>query len=262
MANLKSAQSNRGLRTLRLGITVGLAMLLVVVLPCGLRGVTPALADPGILADVANGDYHLQVGSSCIDAGTPIGAPAHDIKGTSRDAVPDMGAYEWTGSRVYLPLALRNHSVEARWSVNMQVNDDAGTAWNNEPRIAVDGFGNVYTVWMDYRDDPDGRCDNTSCNPYIYSSRWLERAWSSNIKGPGTVGLSLYVPGFAFAVDTSGNAYAVWVDTRNGNSDIYFSHRPTGGNWATNVKINDDIGTASQWSPRIAMDTSGNVYVV
>ncbi|MEA3397162.1 MAG: choice-of-anchor Q domain-containing protein, partial [Chloroflexota bacterium] len=64
-------------------------------------------ADPRFV-DAANGDYHLDVGSSCIDKGTPVGAPTHDIEGTPRDSAPDMGAYEWTGFRIFLPLVLRN----------------------------------------------------------------------------------------------------------------------------------------------------------
>ncbi len=58
--------------------------------------------------DAAGGDYHLGVGSPCTDKGTPVGAPLTDIEGTPRDAVPDMGAYEWTGFRIFLPLTLRN----------------------------------------------------------------------------------------------------------------------------------------------------------
>ena len=54
------------------------------------------------------GDYHLGVGSPCIDKGTSVGAPVTDIEGTPRDAAPDMGAYEWTGFRIFLPLTLRN----------------------------------------------------------------------------------------------------------------------------------------------------------
>jgi hypothetical protein len=62
-------------------------------------------ADPRFLGA---GDYHLRVGSPCIDKGTPTGAPATDIEGHPRDALPDMGAYEWKGFRIYLPLTLRN----------------------------------------------------------------------------------------------------------------------------------------------------------
>jgi hypothetical protein len=64
-------------------------------------------ADP-LFLDAANGDYDLQAESPCIDAGTPVGAPAHDIKGTARDATPDMGAYEWTGFRIFLPLTVKD----------------------------------------------------------------------------------------------------------------------------------------------------------
>jgi hypothetical protein len=57
---------------------------------------------------VAIGDYHLGLRSPCRDAGTPDGAPARDIEGRLRDAVPDMGAYEWAGFRVFLPLTLKS----------------------------------------------------------------------------------------------------------------------------------------------------------
>lgn len=59
--------------------------------------------------DGPGGDYHLLPGSPCTDAGTPAGAPAGDIEGTPRDARPDMGAYEWVGSRVFLPMVVRNY---------------------------------------------------------------------------------------------------------------------------------------------------------
>jgi hypothetical protein len=64
-------------------------------------------ADP-MFVDAAGGDYHLGVGSPCIDKGTPVGAPPADIEGTPRDAAPDMGAYERRGFRIFLPLALRS----------------------------------------------------------------------------------------------------------------------------------------------------------
>lgn len=64
-------------------------------------------ADPKFV-DPSNGDYHLLPWSPCRDKGTSVGAPASDIEGTPRDAEPDIGAYEWTGFRILLPLVVRN----------------------------------------------------------------------------------------------------------------------------------------------------------
>jgi len=63
-------------------------------------------ADP-LFVDDANGDYHLGVGSPAIDKGTAVGSPTDDLEGNLRDATPDMGAFEWSGYRVYLPVVIR-----------------------------------------------------------------------------------------------------------------------------------------------------------
>lgn len=56
---------------------------------------------------VASSDYHLGPASPCINRGTPTGAPSTDVEGTPRDSLPDMGAYEWVGFRMFLPLIRR-----------------------------------------------------------------------------------------------------------------------------------------------------------
>jgi hypothetical protein len=65
---------------------------------------------------VGGGDYRLQMGSPCIDAGTNTGAPDHDLDQRQRPqdgdgdgtATADVGAYEFRLYRIYLPLTLRN----------------------------------------------------------------------------------------------------------------------------------------------------------
>jgi hypothetical protein len=66
--------------------------------------------------DAPNGNYHLQAGSPCIDAGTSAGAPIVDFDGDSRpldgnlDGTPvvDIGADEFKPYQIYLPLTLKN----------------------------------------------------------------------------------------------------------------------------------------------------------
>lgn len=61
-----------------------------------------------MFVDAAGGDYHLQAGSPCIDAGTNEGAPNMDFDGNPRPidgdgdniAVVDMGAFEFMPTEV------------------------------------------------------------------------------------------------------------------------------------------------------------------
>jgi hypothetical protein len=50
-------------------------------------------------------DYRLMAGSPCIDAGTPVNAPAIDLDGFPRSAIPDMGAYETEATGLPEPTA-------------------------------------------------------------------------------------------------------------------------------------------------------------
>lgn len=61
-------------------------------------GETDISADP-LFTDPDHGDYRLQAGSPCIDAGTAEGAPTVDLEGLPRPcgAGFDMGAYERCG---------------------------------------------------------------------------------------------------------------------------------------------------------------------
>jgi hypothetical protein len=60
--------------------------------------------------DAANGDYRLRSDSPSIDSGTAVDAPDHDVLGTARPQGNglDMGAYEMSYPKVYLPSILSN----------------------------------------------------------------------------------------------------------------------------------------------------------
>ncbi len=69
-------------------------------------GVAPGLVSTAI--DSFNA--HLVTGSPAINAGTSSGAPLNDFDGRLRDALPDIGAYEWrppAAAWVYLPVIRR-----------------------------------------------------------------------------------------------------------------------------------------------------------
>jgi hypothetical protein len=54
----------------------------------GNSGSNPAFVSPN------SGDLRLSAGSPALDAGSASGAPTVDILGATRDANPDLGAYE------------------------------------------------------------------------------------------------------------------------------------------------------------------------
>ncbi|KAB2948484.1 MAG: hypothetical protein OIN84_10715 [Candidatus Methanoperedens sp.] len=70
-----------------------------------------------------------------------------------------------------------------------------------------------------------------------------------------------YAP--SLAVDDEKNVCVAWLDARNGNYDIYFSHGvKENGIWqfSQNVRVNDDSTNASHYTPSLAFE-NGSVYI-
>ncbi|MBN2389570.1 MAG: hypothetical protein JXR84_02520 [Anaerolineae bacterium] len=66
---------------------------------------------PGVVnSDISSFDAHLLSGSPAIDNGTATGAPTDDFDGRTRDATPDIGAYEYwewePAAWIYLPAVM------------------------------------------------------------------------------------------------------------------------------------------------------------
>jgi hypothetical protein len=136
---------------------------------------------------------------------------------------------------------------------NFKVNDDAGAFEQFSPSIAMDGSGNFFICWTDYR---NGNAD-------IYVQRYNSAGISlgDNFKVNDDSGIT-YQETPAVSVDGYGNFILVWQDYRNREWNIYAQiynslGNPVGGNF----KVNDDPGNSYQKSPDIAAGLSGNFVI-
>ena len=101
---------------------------------------------PGFV-NTAEGDFHLQIGSPCINVGTNAFAPAGpDLDGNLRivDGIVDVGAYEnqYTGTVHYVSLSSANPAPPyTKWSTAAtNIQDAVGAAQNGEIVVAADGI--------------------------------------------------------------------------------------------------------------------------
>ncbi|MCK4224845.1 MAG: hypothetical protein KAX39_06670, partial [candidate division Zixibacteria bacterium] len=139
---------------------------------------------------------------------------------------------------------------------NFKVNDDAGTARQMNPAIAMDVLGNFVIVWEDER----------SGHYHIYAQRYDSSGSpiGSNFVVNDDTGL-LWQWNPAIAMDYSGNFVICWTDERdigNLHRDIYAQRYDSSGTpLGSNFEVNDDTGAAYVDEPAIAMDPSGNFVV-
>lgn len=137
---------------------------------------------------------------------------------------------------------------------NFRVNEIVNTiAW--EPAIAMDHSGNFVVVWTDWRNDPDRD---------IYAQRYDSAGTplGANFKVNDDIGSMQARP--AVAEDISGNFVITWTLCQDGLNvfDIYGQrYDSVGTRLGTNFKVNDDVGSAWQDDPAIAMNGTGNFVI-
>lgn len=125
------------------------------------------------------------------------------------------------------------------------------------PAVAIDSQNNAVVAWNDRRGVTDD----------IYAQKLSpvgSKMWASaDVRINQDQGMATNW-GVSLIIDASNNPIFTWMDSRNGNNDIYAQKRdPTGTTelWtSTDVKINSATGTGSnQASPVLAFDESGNI---
>ena len=118
----------------------------------------------------------------------------------------------------------------------------SASAANIFPALAVDNFGNVYTVWSDNQ------------NIFLSSSSDLGNTWSSPVRvnRDGTVGKSNVFPWVA--ADAYGHVVVTWLGSSlAGNSNDVGAMQPTCADGTTNCW--------AQWSVYMAESLNGNAAI-
>jgi hypothetical protein len=118
----------------------------------------------------------------------------------------------------------------------------------------VDDNDNIYAVWKDERDG----------TPDIYFSQSTDggTSFSPNIK-VNDVSTTSGNP--SIVVNSLGNIYVTWQDSRNGNYNIYFAKSTDGGSsFDANVRVDDTgVSTSSQTAPYIITSPITNtLYII
>ncbi len=148
------------------------------------------------------------------------------------------------------------------WSTPGRVSDALGQRAGTPLVIGADASGNAYATWLDDR-------AGTAGYDLFFSRRDAATGvWSPNAKVNGTSGTVVGDRGWpALAVDPQGNAFAVWVDSREapslGEPVVLFSAWRDGatGEWAPDQRFSQ-AGEVWGSDPRVAVDSSGKFYAI
>ncbi len=153
----------------------------------------------------------------------------------------------------YQIFAQRYDSSAAPLGLNFQVSTDLGLYPHLYPAISADGKGDFVIVWEDYR----------NINGDIYFQRYdsagvaLDTNFLAHLDSASE---DQYQPDVR--KDYSGDFVVSWVDTRFGNTDIYFRRvNSSGVLQGSPAKVNADLGLDPQWDPSVGTDSLGNFTI-
>ena len=136
--------------------------------------------------------------------------------------------------------------ADAPWNPNVQVNDDVlGGADQSNPALAASKTTNdVYALWEDLR--------NGDMDIYAAHSTDGGVTWGAGVR-VNHDSTEVWRSSPDIALNAAGVLHAVWGDSREGTSDVYYARSTDQGQtWSTEIRIND-VATGSQSNPAIAV---------
>ena len=157
--------------------------------------------------------------------------------------------YQYDGAHFSI-YSNRFDAVSGNWQSNATLleNNDSGDAFL--PQIVMDTNGNAIAIWEQF----DGSHHNIYTNHFnVITGNWQGTTLIDSASG------SAYSP--QIAIDSTGNAIAVWRQFDGTDHSIYSNHfDTTSGNWQGVTSIEGAAGDA--YSPQIAIDPDGNAIAV
>lgn len=155
---------------------------------------------------------------------------------------------ERNGNDVYFQ---RYNSDGIAQSVNTKTNNkDIG---GEMPSIAIDDNGNFVIAWKGY--------NNNNYDIYFQRYKYNGIAIQGNKKVNDDIGNENQTNP-TIAMNENGDFVIAWMDYRNSNWDVYFQkYYNIGTTLGVNKKTNDDVGSAVQSSPSLAIEDNGNFVI-
>jgi hypothetical protein len=154
--------------------------------------------------------------------------------------------YQRDGTR--LSIYANRYTSGSGWGTAVLIEtDNAGDA--QRPQVAIDSSGNATSVWY----QSDGTRENIWSNRYTSGTGWgtavlIETDNAGDAEYPQV------------AIDSSGNATAVWQQSDGTRNNIRANHYTSVSGWGTPVLIETDNGDG--YRPQVAIDSSGNATAV
>jgi uncharacterized membrane-anchored protein len=138
--------------------------------------------------------------------------------------------------------------VGTGWGTRTLIETDTGSA--SSPQVAIDSSDNAIAVWY----QSDGTRNNIWSNRYVVGTGWgtatlIETDNTGSANSPQV------------AIDSSGNAIAVWYQSDGTRCNIWSNRYVVGTGWGTPTLIETATGEADV-SVQVAIDLSGNAIAV
>jgi len=138
------------------------------------------------------------------------------------------------------------------WQANVRLTGD-GAGNHRRPVVAVDGSGNAYAAWQEFR-----KCgEDQAVGSIRFAVRPAAGAWQPSVIVREDIG-GERVSRPAIAATPEGGVVLVWEEESAGAYALYSAYRSADGAWEPRTAIEGSEGNSAASDPVLMVDTQGN----